>query len=314
MKELCVVHLVRASNDLNSFRIFLESYCTHPGGVEHDLLIVFKGFDKQHYLKRYKALLSTVEYKTLHVSDHGYDITAYLSAVDHYVDRYRYFCFLNSHSVIQDAHWLRKLHDGISSPEVGLAGATGSWNSNFAAARSWLNDAYKEILQLPRSQFGTIAASDSSITTRPIKNNFLSVKVPRFFRNVWNNVRLLVYFSPFPNYHVRTNTFIISGKLMRSIKFPLIRSKMDAYRYESGKNGLTLQLLNMGKKVVVVGKDGIAYEKEDWHKSKTFWCSNQENLLVADNQTRDYQEGTPARRSYLASIAWGSDLSVKSDD
>lgn len=45
--------------------------------------------------------------------------------------------------------------------------------------------------------------------------------------------------------------------------------------------------------MIVVGKDGEGYDKKEWRKSRTFRQSEQENLLVADNQTRDYQERSP---------------------
>ena len=39
--------------------------------------------------------------------------------------------------------------------------------------------------------------------------------------------------------------------------------------------------------------------------SNTFWQSNQENLLVADNQTETYRAADPAGRAELSHYAWG---------
>ncbi len=86
---------------------------------------------------------------------------------------------------------------------------------------------------------------------------------------------------------------------------PNIKSKRDAYKFESGKLSLTLQIIKMGKKPLIVGKDGIGYEKELWNKSRTLWSFEQENLLVADNQTMDYQNGTKEKRRTLSLVAWG---------
>lgn len=80
---------------------------------------------------------------------------------------------------------------------------------------------------------------------------------------------------------------------------------MAAYKFESGKKGLTRQILDMGKEVLVVGKDGAGYKMGLWNRSKTFWQDDQENLLVADNQTRSYQNGTMEQRRYLSIMAWG---------
>jgi hypothetical protein len=61
----------------------------------------------------------------------------------------------------------------------------------------------------------------------------------------------------------------------------------------------------MGLNVLVVGRDGRAYSPEEWPQSNTFWQSNQENLLVADNQTRSYSNGSDYTRLVLAHYAWG---------
>jgi hypothetical protein len=67
--------------------------------------------------------------------------------------------------------------------------------------------------------------------------------------------------------------------------------KLSAYKFESGKESLTNQVRNLGLRVLVVGRDGQAYDPEHWHRSNTFWQSREENLLVADNQT---EFGPPA--------------------
>ena len=78
-----------------------------------------------------------------------------------------------------------------------------------------------------------------------------------------------------------------------------------SYKFESGKNSLTSQIINKDKKVIVVGKDGIGYDKEHWDSSNTFWISEQENLLISDNQTRAYVNGDSEKKSYFSRIAWG---------
>ncbi len=80
---------------------------------------------------------------------------------------------------------------------------------------------------------------------------------------------------------------------------------MDAYKFESGKKGLTRQVLGLGNEVLVVGKDGVGYKMESWNRSNTFWQADQENLMVADNQTNAYQNGTQEHREFLAFTAWG---------
>jgi hypothetical protein len=57
----------------------------------------------------------------------------------------------------------------------------------------------------------------------------------------------------------------------------------------------------------VVARDGACYNHPDWSASATFWQGDQQNLLVADNQTRSYANGGLDRRRLLAAFAWGPD-------
>lgn len=61
----------------------------------------------------------------------------------------------------------------------------------------------------------------------------------------------------------------------------------------------------MGLCAVVVGKDGIGYEVNDWQVSDTFWTPTQSNLLIADNQTRRFDAADSETRSFLENFAWG---------
>ncbi|MHB1236571.1 MAG: hypothetical protein ACYCY7_03315 [Gallionella sp.] len=305
MKELCVAHLVRAQNGIETFTRFIESYRQNPGGINHDLLVIFKGFNSPDEKKEYLRLLAPFKYATLDVPDIGFDITAYFTVVKRFAAQYRYFCFLNSSSEILDHEWLSKLHKHISQPGVGLVGATGSWESHGPQTISWW-----EVLDVAQQHYRVHA--QKPFRTRVI---LAGIGARNYCRSVdvWNFRLLPVYFDPFPNYHLRTNAFIISAQMMRGLKCPRIRNKLDAYSFESGKNGLTKQILREGKKVIVVGRDGIGYEKEAWCVSKTFRQADQENLLVADNQTRDYQLGTPEQREYLSNITWVNNSQVSAE-
>ena len=289
MKELCVVHLIRAQNGIEPFRCFLESYRANPAGIEHDLLVVFKGFERPSDKYPYTQLLSPFQYLDIDVPDIGFDLNAYFAGAKQYSRQYRYFCFLNSFSVILCHDWLNKLYKHITRPGVGLVGATGSWLS--------LNR-WGRILQRRKMWLN----GNSSEGGR--KLSFLE-QVNYMMGVIWRLFSFPFFFKSFPNYHLRTNAFMISGEFMIKLAQPTIETKLDAYKFESGKKGLTRQILNMGADVLVVGKDGVGYEMKFWNISKTFWQAKQENLLVADNQTRSYQNGSLERRRYLTIVAWG---------
>jgi hypothetical protein len=114
-----------------------------------------------------------------------------------------------------------------------------------------------------------------------------------------------VTFEPFPAAHVRTNAFCVPRAVMLRVDPGRQRDKVDAYRFESGRRSFTHQVARLGLRTLVAGRDGGLYEPRDWPRSLTFWQRDQEQLLVADNQTRAYDRGEPDVRAALAGLAWG---------
>jgi len=81
--------------------------------------------------------------------------------------------------------------------------------------------------------------------------------------------------------------------------------KDAAHSLESGWRSITRQVLTMGLSVLVVGRDGHAYEPGEWPASRTFRSGEQENLLIGDNRSEEYRLASPAVRSTLSELAWG---------
>jgi len=273
MSKLSVVHLVRRVNGLEPFQRFLLSYLEHPAGVEHDLVILFKGFDDPATTKPYEELLRNINYKKLSVPDSGFDLVPYFIAAER-LDA-DYLCFLNSFSVIIDRDWLLKLFKQISQPGIGIVGATGSWGS-------------------------IMTGGVSGKKNLPLWEKILRPMV-RWLKKLYFSLN----FEPFPNCHIRSNAFMMASANMKRIRRGWVVSKMDTYKLESGKNSITKQLERMGLRALIVGKDGVGYEKQQWNLSKTFWWPDQPNLLVSDNQTRKYESETEEEKEKLELFAWG---------
>ena len=104
MSDICVVHLVRKKNGMEPFRLFLESYLKYPAGVDHDLLILYKGFYRKADISPFEELLKDVPHSFLMVADFGFDLRPYFVAAEKHDSKY--FCFLNSFSVVLDKDWL----------------------------------------------------------------------------------------------------------------------------------------------------------------------------------------------------------------
>jgi hypothetical protein len=276
LSDICVVHLVRKKNGLEPFRHFLTSYLENPAGVDHDLLILYKGFYRKADIGPYEKLLEDVPHSFLMVADFGFDLRPYFIAAEKYNNQY--FCFLNSFSIILDKDWLLKFYQHISQPGIGLVGATGSWGS---IRPSWLGyKKQKENVPLWKKLL------------RPL---------------VWKTIKkyLEKYIDDFPNYHIRTNGFMIERTTMLNIKHGMVLTKMQALLLESGKRGITNQVKQIGLRSILVGKNGECYDKHEWNVSNTFWRGTQDNLLISDNQTRKFDAENPEEKRELELFAWG---------
>jgi hypothetical protein len=113
----------------------------------------------------------------------------------------------------------------------------------------------------------------------------------------------MLLFERFPNPHVRTNAFALRAELGRSLEWEVRRRKVGAESLESGKRGLTRQVMAQGLRPVVVSRRGVV-EVEAWPEARVFRSGRQEELLVADNRTRQYDEADPRRKRVLARMAW----------
>lgn len=296
MTGVAVVHLVRRQNGAAPLERFLESYRAHPAGVAHELVILFKGFRGERGTRVYDYLLKGLPHRRLIVPDRGFDLHAYFTAVER-LD-YDYFCFLNSYSRILCASWLEKMHRWIILDGVGLVGATGSSQS---IASGYLDHvhAMRDLPLLKRIQTNAKRMlADPRLSTLARQVTYVALNKV----GIWRPAR---DFPLFPNYHLRTNAFMGARQTLRRVRLGPMRMKLSAYKFESGKTSLTIQVLKLGLRVLVVGRDGDGYEPERWHLSNTFWQAGEENLLVADNQTEAYLAAAPAARAKFAQYAWG---------
>jgi hypothetical protein len=300
--RVCLVHLVRAANELAPLRSFLESYRDHSAGVDHNLVLAMKGFESRAAATPALDLAHGLQAEVRFLADEGLDIDSYAHLARE-LRRERY-CFMNSYCTVLADDWLAKLDAALSQPTAGLVGATGSWASPRSQAlyargvpsayravfpdRKWMNRQFRA-LRRERSEIGR---------GRPA--------ALRDGMNTWRaTIQAARSFPPFPSPHLRTNAFMISGHVLARLRLRQARRKLHAYQLESGRNSITRQILRLGLRVLVVDAQGTAFEPDDWHESKTFWQHDQERLLVADNQTEVYDRGDRDRRAMLARYAWG---------
>ena len=226
--------------------------------------------------QKYEEKIINLSHKIYICSDFGYDLNAYFSCFKKFRNNYKYFCFLNSFSEINGADWLRKLSDPLNNKTIGLVGATGSYGT-----------------MVPKY----LAPSPNLAIWKRVLRPILLPLIIRFKE---------ISFDSFPNPHIRTNGFVISAAIFNQIKFPMPLRKLEAYKFESGRSGLTKQIKKLGLKCVIVGNNGNVYSENYWPESRIFWSSDQENLLIKDNQTNYYQNANAITKKKLFISAWQS--------
>jgi hypothetical protein len=272
-----LVHLVWAPLGPEPLREFLRSYHAHPAGAGHELTIVLNwadgvvaanGVAATNGAPR-AALLAELE-----GTDHRLiSLERPMLDLAAYGEAARWLehervCFLNSYSVILADGWLGLLADALDDAGVGLVGAGASWESQAEWVRGRVGHWPQQLARLP------LARRD----------------YPRF-----------------PNPHIRTNAFMLDRRMLLETGLERAADKRGAYLLESGQKSITRQIQERDLRAVVVGGDGRAYDVEEWPSSNTFRSGEQENLIVADNQTREYQNASARRRRRLSRDSWGKD-------
>jgi hypothetical protein len=265
-----VVHLLWAPLGAEPLREFLRSYHSHAAGAEHELVVVFNAPPREREEHSRKALLSELEATTHRLIELDQPMLD-LAAYGEVAQRLEHerLCFLNSYSVIQADNWLGLLSRALDERDVALAGATGSWESQ----AEWVRG---RALFWPQQLIGL----------RRARRDY-----PRF-----------------PNPHIRTTAFTATRAAVLEMGLDRARDKRSAYLLESGHRSITREIQRRGQQAVVVGRDGSAYEVDDWPRSRTYRSGGQDNLLVADNRTRDWEQATPRLRRRLTRDAWGEVL------
>jgi hypothetical protein len=269
MTRLAVVYLAWGPAGIEPVHAFAESYRHHAAGADHELLVALKSVADPAPVR---DAFASVEHRELEVSGDVLDLGTYRQVADR-EDAAR-LCFLNTTAEVLHAGWLGLLDGALDGDDVGLAGASGSWET-------------------PRSGVAPHGLS----TVRAVRHAIGSrVTWPLRARR----------FPSFPNPHVRTNAFVLERDLIRDLDWPAVTRKQAAWSLESGRRSITRQVHERGLRAVVAGRDGRVYLPAEWAGSATFRASEQENLLVADRRTRDFADAGPEERRAQTLAAWGA--------
>lgn len=280
--SISLVYLCRGKGaGLAVAKQFIDHYSKYDPGCEHDLVVVFKGWDKNQEKDKQELKLRfcSLAARCIELDDDGFDWGAYMRVT--VLLETDFICFLNSFSRPLSHLWLKNIYQCIKTKDVGMCGAT-------AAYKSW-----RFSLPLFELRFHTVVMYPLRIVRRLINHFFLLGYYPRKY-------------CP----HLRSNGFAVERKRFLSFvsSTAVPKSKRDCYRLESGIGSYSNYVLSLKQKLVLVDKFGTYYDTDDWIRSNTYCCPGQPGLCIADNNTDSYDKQDIPGKRQMEFDAWGSFL------
>jgi hypothetical protein len=308
LADIGAVYLYRFAEGELPARAFLDSYRAHPAGVDHDLHVVFKGFPNAHALAAARTIFAGLPINPIELDDTGFDVGSYF-AVAKLVSNRR-LIFFNTFSELLADDWLKKFDNALSFPDVGLVGATASWQSLSSYYEVLIRLVFHEIIQQLTGHAkgaGRPGAIQDVQCDRVIDERDNAPSRARGFYLLLRLDKYLLYlheYGRYPNPHVRSNAFMIERDRFLSLSASSFSRKSSAYKFESGRQSMTKQIVAQNLKPVVIDRHGKVYGIAEWRASSTYWVDQQANLIAADNRTRQYATGDAERRRRLEDYAW----------
>ena len=298
--DLSVVFLMWVPYGIGFLYRFIESYQKHYAGAEHDLIILYNGYGTSENLEPFKIYLKEQNINHFQFNlESGQDIKAYRWVAERVETPY--ILFFNTYSQILHNDWAKNYLNAIQGDNVGCVGATGSW-------QSWASVGFQKA-KLFFHPTSAIKRKLPYFHSKQVHIGSITIEIhPRLvlLGSLIKSLKVTAYFPKFPNPHLRTNAFVIARNTWLGLNIPDLKSKNEAHWFESGNESLTRQLLKLGKRVLVMNKYGELFEPVDWHRSKTLWSAHQEDLLVSDNFTGQYNSGPNSNNIAFENFLWGS--------
>jgi hypothetical protein len=293
-----VVHLIRRVNGVEPFDEFMTSYERHDAGRDHDLVLLFKGFESPDELAPYRRRAAGHKTDEIHISDAGIDVSAYLEAARRL--SHRRICVMNSWTTPLSGGWLDALESTLDRPDAGIAGATGSWASHRSAWTSRLG--------LPNGYGGKLPDLRPMVRAMQTVDIEEPPRLPARLKAAARGVPSAILAHPgFPSPHIRITACAIDRELLLSLRSGRAFSKPASYRLESGHRSWTTQLIQRGLVPYVVGRESGPLPPAEWASADIFWQGAQGDLLAADRKTVSYQRAPESVRAIFAYYAWGKD-------
>ncbi len=266
-EKILVCYLITKFDNEDTLLTFLKNYQKFNSGYPHELLICFKLFDNKR-LNSFKQLLVNINH-TEFIDDYV-DNDFDLGSYSRVASYYssRHIFFLNSYSYPVCKNWLKIIIDNYEN------------NSILATSAS-----YESLLS--------------------------SIELKKFYKLIGYLIKLFKYkknFYPFPNPHIRTTGFFIKGsQYSLFMNDKSIKSKIDAWKIESGKDSLTNFFKKLNFNIYIINSDGEKFSENKWKESQTYNYLNQKKSIISDRHIRKYNSLDKIEKLKFQTNSWGRD-------
>jgi hypothetical protein len=331
-RNVGVVYLAWHALGCDVFKQFADSYKGLPAGCEHDLIVIYAGFQTQAELNNAAAVFRDIPHIRVEIGELRLDIGYYLETARRVT--HEFLCFLNTYTKLTTPNWLAHLYKHVSQEGVGIVGATASYESLFDSfglyqKAIWVTgESGNRIPERTNHYLGFILSYNcpGSVVEPAVLPAASTVarwkaRVVRYirdseqdvgFRERWRTLTApnMVFadylrFPAFPNPHVRSSGFMVRRKRLMAFDSSQIKTKYDACAFESGLDSLTAQVRREGLSALVVTNDGQGYDVADWWRSGTFRLDREERLILTDNRSGEFLHMSPGERTTHLRITWG---------
>ena len=267
MKKIIITYLISVYDKKENLNNFINYYKRFNAGTKHRLLICFKKKKKEDPIFKNPKLKLIKYIKHIDNSNfNDYDWGSYRRIAKIYKENI--ILFMNCHSYPLVKNWLKFFINHYKSKT--LLGPCGSYESM-------------------------------------VKSPINPIDEKNYFKSILYSISNFVDFSLFPNPHIRSNCFMLSAKDLLSLK------KTKKYRFkkkstwidESGRSGMTNQLLKRNFDIFVVNRDNKKFDIKNFKESETYAYKNQFKLIISDKFTRQYAHADELKKSMIKKNVWG---------
>lgn len=265
-KKPTIVYLISNYDEESNIFSFIKNYKRYKAGLKHNLIICFKNCYSKVFENKIRKKIYPYSYVKF-VDINKNDFDWGSYKRIALKNKKKLLFFFNCHSYPIKNNWLK----------------------------FFVNHYKKKTILSPTGSYQSISFS-----------SFNGFYFKDLFRRLYYGILNFKNFSLFPNPHIRSNCFMIYSEDFLDLKLINCKNKLDTWRNESGRFGMSNQLLTKKFELYVINNDNKKFSIKDWIKSNTYAVGRQSKLLISDKHSREYMLLNKNKKKIYKKNIWGT--------